>query len=417
MEYKDKLRRNLRIYYIVSFLTALLFNIPIWVAFERRYLTFSQMALFSVFGYAVTIILELPTGALADLLGRKKIILCGWIISAMGFIYLAFAHNASMFFISYLISSIGTAFVSGSDTAILYDSFKALGEEEKFSAYIARSGLFYRFALATGTFLGGVLYSIFPGLPYLAMAGTNLIAVAFLFFLTEPKIDTVKFSFSAYMQQTKDGFKEIMKTEYIKRFAFFYMLVGGITWSCLNYLNQPFAKNVGYNEKEMSILFGTFYIISSLAVYFLSKSKHILTRERVYLAFPILMAISLLPGIITTKTIAPFLILIVLFTGSSRFAFLDRYANQEFLSKYRATALSALNMLVSIFYIFIITISGSIQDVYGTRIIYTFLGILAVLFVLPTALRLMREHKRMTLEPIENIKTIIEEEKQREKRV
>ncbi|HUV47172.1 MAG TPA: hypothetical protein VMW29_03495, partial [Candidatus Bathyarchaeia archaeon] len=72
MDYKKRLRRNISLAYINSFVIALIFIIPVWVAFERRVLTFTQMALVEVFAAGITTFLELPTGALADLIGRRK---------------------------------------------------------------------------------------------------------------------------------------------------------------------------------------------------------------------------------------------------------------------------------------------------------------------------------------------------------
>jgi len=46
MTYQQKLKRNLKLIYLANFFSALIFVIPIWVAFERRILTFTQMAKF-----------------------------------------------------------------------------------------------------------------------------------------------------------------------------------------------------------------------------------------------------------------------------------------------------------------------------------------------------------------------------------
>ena len=67
MTYNQKLKKNIKLSYFVSFFTSLIFIIPIWVAFERRLLNFTQIALLHALAYAFTAGMELPTGALADL--------------------------------------------------------------------------------------------------------------------------------------------------------------------------------------------------------------------------------------------------------------------------------------------------------------------------------------------------------------
>jgi len=211
--------------------------------------------------------------------------------------------------------------------------------------------------------------------------------------MIEPRIDTEKFTLKSYVRQTRDGFKELLKSSYMKKLTVYYTVVGGITWTCLYYFNQPFAKDLGFSEIGLSWLFGTLYLISSLLILVLTEKEELLTRNRVYLGFPIIMSLALLPGIFATKITGPLLLLGIMFAGSSRFAILDKYANKEFLSKYRATAVSSLNMLVSLFYIVVVGISGKIQDLYNTKLIFTLLGILTLFLVWPSSLSLVREYK------------------------
>jgi len=158
MSYKKRLNKNITFAYISCFFSALIFVIPIWVAYQRRVLTFTQMAFFSSIAYATTTFLELPTGALADLLGRRKTIMLGWLIAALSNVYLAFASSVLMFFSGFVVRAMGEALISGADTALIFDTLKELKRENYFSKYMARAGLIYRSALVLATFLGGYLY-------------------------------------------------------------------------------------------------------------------------------------------------------------------------------------------------------------------------------------------------------------------
>lgn len=397
MSYKKRLKRNISFAYISAFISALVFVIPIWVAYQRRVLTFTQMAFFSSIAYGITTFLELPTGALADLIGRRKTIMLGWLIAALSNIYLAFASSVFMFLIGFGVRAAGEALISGADTALIFDTLKELKRENYFSKYRARAGFIYRVGLILATFMGGYLYQIWIGLPYALMGATGLLVIIFIFLMIEPRIDTEKFTLKSYVRQTKDGFKELFKTNYMRKLTVYYTFVGGITWTCLYYFNQPFAKDLGFTEIGLSWLFGTLYLISSLLILVLTEKEELLTRNRVYLGFPIIMSLALLPGIFATKIIGPLLLLGIMFAGSSRFAILDKYANKEFLSKYRATAISSLNMLVSLFYIVVVGISGKIQDLYNTKLIFTLLGVMTLFLVWPSSLSLVREYKAYLL--------------------
>lgn len=394
MEYTEKLQRNINISYIAYFLTGLIFTIPIWVAFNRRILSFTQIALLSSLSYGLTTFLELPTGALADLIGRRKTIILGYFLLGAAVMYISWADSFFDFFVGEFVIAIGAALISGADVALIFDSLKELGKPEFFSKFMAKTSLIHHIALAIGSFTGGYIYQIWIGLPYFLQGSLQIFSAGLFIFLTEPKIDTEKFSLKNYIKQTKDGFKQLFQSSYMIKLTVFYTLVGGITWSVIYYFNQPFASDFGFSSIEQSWIFGACYLITSAVVVFLTHKENILTRNRVYLGFPIIMLLSFLPGFWAPKFIAPLLLLGAQIVGSARFAVLDMYTNKEFLSKYRATAISALNMLVSFFYIIIVAISGRLQDAYNTKLIFTGLGVLTLIFVIPSGLSLVMEYKK-----------------------
>ncbi|OGG02575.1 hypothetical protein A2Z33_02180 [Candidatus Gottesmanbacteria bacterium RBG_16_52_11] len=65
-------RRNIRVYLIDSVLQWFYVPIGVWVIIWRNYLSFTQIGIVTGIGLLVSILLELPTGALADMIGRKK---------------------------------------------------------------------------------------------------------------------------------------------------------------------------------------------------------------------------------------------------------------------------------------------------------------------------------------------------------
>jgi len=396
MDYKKGLALNPKLFYIANFFIGLSFTLPIWVLFYQRHLSLAEIGVLNGFYYAVGLFLELPTGALADIIGRKKTILLGYLIIAIGYFYTAFSFSFVTFGLAYLIRAIGDTFVSGADTALVYDSYKEMGKTEEFPKQVAKGGFIYRMGLVVGSLTGGFLYTVFPGLPFIAVGIAQLIALAILFFLVEPHIDSVKFTLKNYIRQTREGFVHVFKTEHMKKLTMFYVLVGGVTWSCLIYFNQMFATYVGFEPSQMGLLFGGVYMVSSTAVLYISHHRKLITRERVYLGLPLLMAIAYIPAVLANKVLAVPIILLMIFTGSGRFAFLDGYVNEEFESRYRATAISSLNMMVNIFVVLIVGASGFIQEKYGTSIILTVMGIVVAVFLIPMGFRLLQEYRRIS---------------------
>ena len=397
MNYIERLQHNIRLSYIVVFLTELIFVIPVWVGFARRIISFEQIALFTALSDSLVILLELPTGVLADLIGRRTTIMLGWLIRGMGTIFIGFAADWWFFLVGGIVCSLGQVLVSGADTALVYDTFKELKEEKRFGDYSAKAGLIARIALTIAILLGGYLYQINAGLPYWLQGAIQLAAALTVLQLVEPKIDSEKFDLSSYLKQTTIGFLELVKTPYIRKLSIFYALVGGITWSCVYYFNQPLANELGFSEIGQSWLFGAIYLASSVLCLLIVKNEERFPRKNIYLFFSLAMMMALLPGIWISKNNSWIFLLIITITASLRFSLLNKYVNQKFLSKYRATAVSSLNMLVNILTVVLIGLSGGIQDRYGTGVIFTMLGMLTIILVLPSALSLVKEDKEYHL--------------------
>lgn len=386
--YLQKMRRNITVYLLAQAFTGLLFTIPVWVAFERQFLTYQQMAWLEVLAFGVTTLLEIPTGALADLIGRKATIVAGWLIYGITYIFFGFIDSISQLIIGMCVMSIGAALVSGADTALVYDSLKELKREDEFSGLIAKSRLIYRGVMVLAVFSGGYLYQIYTGLPYIFRGVFQLFGVISYLFLTEPKIDTEKFSFANYKKQTKEGFKQLFKTPYVKTLSLYYVLVASFTWSCVYYFINAYAKDSGYTEIEQSWAFSVIYIVTTFVILYYTKNKSKFPKDLVFTLFPILMIVSFLPGFWAGKTVVFFLMLGIVQANGARFAILDAYVNEKFDSKHRATALSTLNMGVSMFYMLIVLVGGYIQEVYTTKAVWSLLGMLSLVLLIPVTLKL-----------------------------
>ncbi len=359
--YKKRLAQNPYLYYIVAFMVNMEFNLPIWVGFYSRFLNFTQIAFLNAWDYIVSLVLEVPTGALADLIGRKKTIILGWFLIGVGNLCIAFLSNFPSFFILFTIRSLGSTLISGADTSIIYDSYKELGKEKEFLKYSANLGLMRRVALSIASFSGASLYFIDYRLPFILFGILQLGSLIFSSQLTEPDIKPKPFSIKNYIEQTKDGFAELFKSPVMKKVTLYYMLIGGIGWACVAYFNQPFAKDIGFSDSQMSILFGVVYLTTALTILAAVRLKTIFTRNRIYIGLPLILLLALIPGFMKIKFLGITAVIISTLIAGSRFTFLDQYVNLEFESKHRATAMSSLNMLVSIFVAITIGIGGIFQ--------------------------------------------------------
>lgn len=376
------LARNRWLFFLTTFLSGMIFIIPIWVLFERRILTLGQMALLEAVATGLTLVLELPTGALADLWGRKASAGLGLILQGVGNVISGFSHEPLQFVVGYGITCIGVALWSGASDALLYDSLKESGQEKQFAKVSSTNSMMFQAGIVLASLLGGYLYAIAIFWPYLLYGSALILAGLGYFAMVEPTIDSQVFTLKNYLRQTVAGVRELGRTDSAFKVSIFYILVGGVTWSAQIFFNQNFAVELLLTPVQIGWVFAVTRIINSLIIWRLAHSAW-LTRQRAFILFAILVAVAYTPGYWVGQWLGVGLLMISTFASTARHVLLGQYCNQEFRSHNRATAISALNMGVSLFYVLAMVVAGPIMEHHSTKLVYTLLGIFALVTVWP----------------------------------
>ena len=380
---QDVYKRNTRVFYFTEFFNSLIFTVPIWVIYELQFLTLAQLMTVEAIIFGLQLVLELPTGAFADLVGRKWSVLLGCFMQLCGLIVFGISTSYAGFIVYGLFVGLAESLVSGAKEALLYDTLKEAGKEESYDKLYSKYGLIFQLGLASSILIGGLLGQISIMIPiYLTSAGVLLKLLA-VCFLKEPFIDSEKFTFARYVSQTKLGFKELWVTAYSRRMSLFYILVGGITWACQMTFNNVYMVSLQFSALQLGVILATLRLTNSLVLFKLLNFSQFLTKKRAFLFFPLLMIVSYLPGFWLHKWIAiPFVAGSIL-ASTARWIVLAKYTNQTFSSARRATAISALNMGITLLYIGLLAISGPLTERWRPGGLFTFLGVLSIIFVLP----------------------------------
>ncbi len=123
------LRVNPAIIYSMGFFHAFVLIVPVFVPLAQGYgLSMSQILQTQAL-YALTIAcFEVPSGYVADVWGRKRAVLLGSAINAVGFLWLINADGFADFLLYEIFLGVGISLISGADLALLYDSEKLLEE-------------------------------------------------------------------------------------------------------------------------------------------------------------------------------------------------------------------------------------------------------------------------------------------------
>lgn len=162
-----EITRLKRVYLAITALTwlAVALPLPIFVLFmQARGLTLSQIGLIMGLYSATIVLLELPTGGLADALGRKPVALLAHSINLFAGVLIFFAFSFWGFLAGMVLMGVSRALNSGALDAWFVDSLQEADPEIDLQPALAQAGTVTLFALGVGTLLGGLLPTLFQGL-------------------------------------------------------------------------------------------------------------------------------------------------------------------------------------------------------------------------------------------------------------
>ena len=165
MQSANRVRRT---YYLILALFWLATGLPMALGMllaQARGMDLFQMGLI-VGAYSLTIVLlEVPTGGLADAIGRKRVALLAYGCALASSLMFLFAFSFTALLLAFVLSGVGRALSSGALDAWFVDSLQAADPEAELQPALAQAGTVTLLALGSGALIGSALPRIFEALP------------------------------------------------------------------------------------------------------------------------------------------------------------------------------------------------------------------------------------------------------------
>ncbi len=361
---QEKLKSNIWKFYLFQAFSALAFFVPIIVLFwQENGLNLTQiMILQSLFSLTV-VLLEVPSGYFADVFGRKESLIFASSFLTIGIFTYSLGYNFYQFLIAEIFWAFGVSFVSGTDSAFIYDTLKDLKQEKLYKKTMGNAVFCSLIATSIASVIGGFIGKINFRWTFYAMLPFMILLIPLSISLKEPKRHKHIFERGYLFELLKVLKNSLIKNEKIRWLIIYSAIIAGFNGAVL-WLYQPYFKLTGLDIFYFGFVFAAFNLVAALS----SKYAHQI-EEKLGQKHSLILLIILVGG-------SYLLMSNFIYLFSFSFAFIQQfvrgfskpvitdYINKLVSSDIRATVLSAQNLVGRLFYAAIIPIIGWIADVY-----------------------------------------------------
>lgn len=350
------------------------------------------MVLQAVYSIAI-VILEVPSGYLADVIGRKKTLIIGAVFGILGFTTYSLSFGFIGFLVAEIILGIGQSCISGADSAMLYDSLLDRGEEKQYTRFEGRITSLGNVAEAIAGIVGGLLVGITIRAPYIAQTFVAFIALPAAITLVEPtrKIPLIKAGMMEIVQIARFA---LITNRPLRRNILFSAITGTGTLT-MAWFAQPFFE---YTRIDIA-WFGILWTTLNLTVAITSYTAHRLEKKLGQRWSVLIIALLIPLGYLSLSRFnAPIgLIVLYLFYLVRGYAtpVLKDYINRITASDIRATVLSVRNFVIRLFFALTGPLLGWVKDIYSLPQALALAGVIFLIISILTAILFIRSGKEM----------------------
>ncbi|NCD00560.1 MFS transporter [bacterium] len=331
-------------------------------------------------------ILEIPTGAYADIFGRKKSIFLGSLIISFGFLSYFLATSFWMFIFSEIIIALGGTFVSGALDAWLVDTVSNYDKKVNLKVVFKKTARFHFLGLLLGVFIGSQVASINLSYPWFLSFVFMFIFSFLSLYLFKHEVFSKEKSSWSFKPMTKVA-KDSIKYGFKHKGVFNMILFSSVICLCFQTMNMQWPilfESLGFSVKDLGFIF-----ILTAAFLFLGQEISVwfsgfFRSEKMAIIFSqIITALGMFfAGLLTGSYGIVFFFLVHELGRGVIKPLKQSYLNERIESKKRATVLSFDSMVVKLGAGLGLLFSGIIADNYSIQFSWLVFSLLIFLSII-----------------------------------
>ncbi len=321
----------------------------VWLYFYRLFITDQQVGFLDGMAFAIGLLAEVPSGALADRFGRDKMTKFGQILVGGGLLLQASGSSFMPLFVGQTIFLVGASFVSGADEALFFNKLNFERNSLDWRKLVTRGSQVALIGSVVATVIGGWLHTINPRIPWI-LTGLIFIASALVIWpIRESRaknhLRKLSVEVGEYLNNIKEGFAQFRLPKLWLYVPIIITVQGLFYTTGFGLLRLILLDRFHFSPFWGSVVIATNSLITVWALSLMHKHADKLSEKRIMAAVSLSAVAGLLLSLADIGAWG-YVVMLILRAGEYiLYPFMSETLNNHAPEKQRATVLSVASFL------------------------------------------------------------------------
>jgi MFS family permease len=372
--------RTLAVFRLYQLFNGIIFSGPIWAVFLlSRGLSLTQFGIVEAVLHVGMLIAQVPTGALADALGRRRLLVAAGFFTAVAELGYVYAPGFALICLAGGVHGVAFALRTGADEAYLFDSLAHDDAQAQFPRMLGGLWAVFQFAGAISFMAGGLIATYSQPLAFWLTASCALIASAIATRLPDDRRGQAAHG----VRVAARGLSALRRSPRLGTLT----LAWSVYWAAVTswwFYAAPLFQDRGASDALLGVVLGGALLVGSGFSWIGGR-----IGQRVSLTASVgaasMAAAAGLVAAVALPGLAVAVLLLLLIAGAPELVYvtLSTYLQHNTRSEYRATSMSIAEGCFSIQMLWLFPLTGYLIQHEGYRLGF---GLCAVLIVVGAGL-------------------------------
>jgi len=388
---RSRIESNIPKNYLFTFLSGTSLSEAIWMLYLAwRGMSLVQIGLIEAVFHGTSLLMEVPTGLIADRFGRRTSRVVGRLVAMVGTLLMLASRSFGGFALAFVFVALSYNLESGAGDALVYDSLIQCGKQDRYARVKGRQEVSWQAAQIVSLVASGVIATFDYPTAYLVNLGIQAASLAVALTFEEPSIGR-----GASRERTPGLLRHVVGSFRVLRqnrgILAYILFIEGFSIFCttLRFYFQNFLKGRGYVEWQIGLVLALTAVAGMLGAAVTDSLEQRVGKRALVSAAPF-AALAAFALIAFSPLEIPGMILRALIEGILFVSFSDSI-NRLIPSEHRATLLSFEAMSYSVMMIVFFPAIGAVADRAGFKIAFITIFAAAVPLLLASRWLLLRK--------------------------